>query len=72
MNSHLAKEIVRDGEGAGKFIEVQVKGTKTKEDARILAKSIITSNLVKTAFLVKTPIGAGFYVPWAIQVSSLM
>jgi len=50
VNSHLAKEIVRDGEGAGKFIEVQVKGTKTKEDARILAKSIITSNLVKTAF----------------------
>ncbi|NLJ89144.1 MAG: bifunctional ornithine acetyltransferase/N-acetylglutamate synthase [Epulopiscium sp.] len=50
VNSYLAKEIVRDGEGAGKFIEVNVKGTKTKEDARIISKSIIRSNLVKTAF----------------------
>ncbi|WP_341877483.1 bifunctional ornithine acetyltransferase/N-acetylglutamate synthase [Defluviitalea saccharophila] len=50
VNTYLAQQIVRDGEGAGKFIEVYVKGTKTKSDARILAKSIITSNLVKTAF----------------------
>ncbi|WP_058485523.1 bifunctional ornithine acetyltransferase/N-acetylglutamate synthase [Defluviitalea phaphyphila] len=50
VNTYLAKQIVKDGEGAGKFIEVKVKGTKTKDDARILSKSIITSNLVKTAF----------------------
>jgi glutamate N-acetyltransferase/amino-acid N-acetyltransferase len=50
VNTYLAQQIVRDGEGAGKFLEVHVKGTKTKEDARIISKSIITSNLVKTAF----------------------
>ncbi|NLK21482.1 MAG: bifunctional ornithine acetyltransferase/N-acetylglutamate synthase [Epulopiscium sp.] len=50
VNTYLAQQIVRDGEGAGKFLEVSVKGAKTKEDARILSKSIITSNLVKTAF----------------------
>ncbi|KAE9637331.1 MAG: argJ [Defluviitaleaceae bacterium] len=50
VNTYLAQQIVRDGEGAGKFIEVNVKGAKSKCDARTLAKSIITSNLVKTAF----------------------
>ncbi|AEC02971.1 bifunctional glutamate N-acetyltransferase/amino-acid acetyltransferase ArgJ [Parasphaerochaeta coccoides] len=47
---HLAREIVRDGEGAGHFIEVNVSGAATKGDARILARSVISSNLVKTAF----------------------
>lgn len=46
----LAKEIVRDGEGASKFIEVQVQGAKTREDARKIAKSVCGSSLVKTAF----------------------
>lgn len=50
VNLSLAKQIVKDGEGAGKFIEVNLKGAKSKEDARILAKSVINSNLVKTAF----------------------
>ncbi len=50
VHTYLAKAIVRDGEGAGKFIEANIKGTASKEDARIIAKSIITSNLVKTAF----------------------
>lgn len=50
VNRELAKMIVRDGEGAGKFIEVQVKGAKTKEDGKVICKSILTSNLVKTAF----------------------
>lgn len=49
LNEHLAKEIVKDGEGASKFLEVTVDGAKTSEDARILVKSILTSNLVKTA-----------------------
>ena len=50
VNERLAKELVRDGEGATKFIEVNVIGAKSEEDAKIIAKSIITSNLVKTAF----------------------
>lgn len=49
VNKTLAKKIIRDGEGASKFVEVEVHGTKTKDDARKLAKSVITSSLVKTA-----------------------
>lgn len=45
----LAKEIARDGEGATKLIEVQVKGTETIKDAEQMAKAIIGSSLVKTA-----------------------
>lgn len=50
VNEELAKKIAEDGEGATKFIEVEVKGAKTKEDAKVMAKSIITSNLTKCAF----------------------
>lgn len=46
----LAKQIVRDGEGASKLIEVRVSGAKSVEDARKLVKSAINSSLVKTAF----------------------
>ena len=49
VNKYLAQEIVRDGEGASKFIEVNVKGAKDTTDAKLIAKSILTSNLVKTA-----------------------
>jgi glutamate N-acetyltransferase/amino-acid N-acetyltransferase len=45
----LAQAIARDGEGATKFLEVQVTGAKSVEDARKLAKSICGSSLVKTA-----------------------
>ncbi len=50
VNTYLAKQIVRDGEGANKLLEVHVKGAKSKSCAKMLVKSIITSNLVKTAF----------------------
>lgn len=50
VNKYLAKQIIKDGEGATKFLEVYVKNAKSKEDARKLAKSIVSSNLVKTAF----------------------
>mgnify|MGYP001111042677 CR=1 FL=1 len=50
VHTELAKAIVRDGEGAGKFLEVTVRGAKDKQTAQVLARSIITSNLVKTAF----------------------
>jgi glutamate N-acetyltransferase/amino-acid N-acetyltransferase len=46
---NLAKKIVMDGEGATKFFEVQVKSAKTKEDAKLISRSIAKSNLVKTA-----------------------
>lgn len=47
---YLAVSIVRDGEGATKLLEVHLSGAKTFEDGKCLAKSILTSNLVKTAF----------------------
>lgn len=45
----LAKMMAGDGEGATKLFETVVKNAKTKEDAITLSKSVITSNLVKTA-----------------------
>lgn len=49
INTELAKKIVKDGEGATKLIEVRVLNAPTKEDAKKIAKSIVSSNLVKTA-----------------------
>jgi glutamate N-acetyltransferase/amino-acid N-acetyltransferase len=45
----LAKMVVRDGEGASKFIEISVRNAKTKEEAKRGALYIANSNLVKTA-----------------------
>ena len=45
----LAKQVVRDGEGATKFIEVRVSGADSAEDAHRVAMSIANSPLVKTA-----------------------
>jgi glutamate N-acetyltransferase/amino-acid N-acetyltransferase len=45
----LAKDIARDGEGATKLIEVNVTGASTDYDARAIAKTIVGSNLVKSA-----------------------
>lgn len=45
----LAKKMAADGEGATKLLEVKVVGAESVNDARVLAKSVITSNLVKTA-----------------------
>ncbi|TAH65332.1 MAG: bifunctional ornithine acetyltransferase/N-acetylglutamate synthase [Anaerolineaceae bacterium] len=49
VTSILSKMIAADGEGATKLLEVTVKGSDCWEEAVILSKSIITSNLVKTA-----------------------
>ncbi|GAB4416428.1 MAG: bifunctional glutamate N-acetyltransferase/amino-acid acetyltransferase ArgJ [Anaerolineae bacterium] len=46
----LAQAIVRDGEGATKFVTVQVTGAGTQADAHAIARQIATSPLVKTAF----------------------
>lgn len=45
----LAKKIARDGEGATKLIEINVEGALSHHSAQAIAKSIIGSNLVKTA-----------------------
>lgn len=46
----LAKMIVRDGEGASRFVELTVTGAATEADAFAVARTIATSPLVKTAF----------------------
>ncbi len=46
----LAKMIVRDGEGATKLVQIRVVGAKNEDSARIAARSVATSALVKTAF----------------------
>ncbi len=45
----LAKLMAADGEGATKLFTARVVGAKSRQSARILARSVITSNLVKTA-----------------------
>jgi glutamate N-acetyltransferase/amino-acid N-acetyltransferase len=46
----LAKMIVRDGEGATKLVRIQVEGAVDDSEALVAARSIATSQLVKTAF----------------------
>jgi glutamate N-acetyltransferase/amino-acid N-acetyltransferase len=49
LAERLAREIVADGEGVTKVFEVSVRGAASNEDARRAARTITTSNLVKTA-----------------------
>jgi glutamate N-acetyltransferase/amino-acid N-acetyltransferase len=51
----LAQAIVRDGEGATKFITVRVEGGKTAAECRQVAYAIAHSPLVKTAFFASDP-----------------
>lgn len=51
----LAEAIVRDGEGATKFIRITVEEALTKEEAHRVAKTIAHSPLVKTAFFASDP-----------------
>jgi glutamate N-acetyltransferase/amino-acid N-acetyltransferase len=51
----LAQAIVRDGEGATKFITVRVEGGKTGDECRKVAYAIAHSPLVKTAFFASDP-----------------
>lgn len=51
----LAKSIARDGEGASKLIEARVSGAESLEQAQKVAKSIITSPLIKTAIYGQSP-----------------
>ena len=47
---NLSKSLVKDGEGATKFIEIVVQGARNREDAKKAAYAIAHSPLVKTAF----------------------
>lgn len=47
---YIAISIVKDGEGATKLLEVEIQNAKSFEAGKLLAKSILTSSLVKTAF----------------------
>lgn len=49
LNTKMAKNIAKDGEGATKLLECQIIGAASEKDAVILGKSVINSSLVKTA-----------------------
>lgn len=53
LSTEMAKKIAGDGEGATRLIECNVEGAKSLESARVLAKSVISSSLVKAAFFGK-------------------
>jgi glutamate N-acetyltransferase / amino-acid N-acetyltransferase len=53
--AELSAAVVKDGEGATKFITVIVEGAKSKSDARRVAYAVANSNLVKTAFFGEDP-----------------
>jgi len=51
----LAQAVVRDGEGATKFVTIQVEGGGSREECRLVAYAIAHSPLVKTAFFASDP-----------------
>jgi glutamate N-acetyltransferase/amino-acid N-acetyltransferase len=51
----LAHQVVRDGEGASKFVEIKVSGAANTSDAHIHAMAIANSPLVKTAIAGEDP-----------------
>jgi glutamate N-acetyltransferase/amino-acid N-acetyltransferase len=53
--AELAQAIVRDGEGATKFIEIEVEGARDAREARAVAEAVARSPLVKTAFFASDP-----------------
>jgi len=55
ISTHLAKQIIRDGEGATKFITISVEQGRDMEECRKIAYAIAHSPLVKTAFFASDP-----------------
>ncbi len=51
----LARDLVRDGEGATKIVQISVRGARTAVDARAAARAIADSPLVKTMFYGRDP-----------------
>ena len=52
---NLASKIILDGEGATKFVTVRVQGGKSRKQAYLIANSVATSSLVKTALFGEDP-----------------
>ena len=52
---YLAKELVRDGEGVTKFVEVVVKGAESNADAKLVTRAVGNSLLVKTSWFGNDP-----------------
>ena len=55
LSIYLSHEIVKDGEGATKFVEINVENIGTDEQAHQIANTIATSPIVKTAFAGSDP-----------------
>jgi glutamate N-acetyltransferase/amino-acid N-acetyltransferase len=55
VSRRLAQAIVRDGEGATKFITVRIEGGRSEDECRLAAYAIAHSPLVKTAFFASDP-----------------
>ena len=55
LMADLAKKIAKDGEGATKLIEVNVRHAKDERSGRMIAKSVVASSLVKTAIFGQDP-----------------
>ena len=55
ISTHLAQQIIRDGEGATKFITIAVEQGRDREECRKIAYAIAHSPLVKTAFFASDP-----------------
>jgi glutamate N-acetyltransferase/amino-acid N-acetyltransferase len=73
VSTRLARLLARDGEGASHLIEVQVTGAPSIGEARLLAKTIALSSLVKTAVTGADPnwgrvlVAAGRSGAWRVQ-----
>ena len=52
---HLSMQILKDGEGANKIVAFEVKGAKSKEEAKTASKALSNSLLVKTALFGEDP-----------------
>ena len=72
INETLAKKMAGDGEGCTALFEVKIIGAQTKDQAKVLAKSVITSSLTKAAIFGHDANWAVFFVQWAIQGLSLI
>ncbi|MCP4638906.1 MAG: bifunctional glutamate N-acetyltransferase/amino-acid acetyltransferase ArgJ [bacterium] len=51
----MAQRLVRDGEGASKFVEIAVSGAPSDDDAKTIARAVAVSQLCKTAFFGEDP-----------------
>jgi glutamate N-acetyltransferase/amino-acid acetyltransferase len=63
--AELAGLIVQDAEGGAKIIHVRVSGAKSTRQAKLAARAVGHSPLVKTAMYGQDPTGAGSWPPWA-------